>query len=114
MPTTVNYLSNSPHSLTLRLSSPDAVATAVPKATVLAACAEGPLKTRLSRETDWSVFNIGGPGSDELHVRSSMACTVDAGMPTYVFWFTAAGVTVNHRATGLTNIELLLQHSARY
>jgi hypothetical protein len=113
MATNVAYLSNSPHSLTLRLTG-DGVAATPTRAAILAECAEGPLKTLLSRVADWSEFNLGGPRGDEIHVRNGMCCTVDAGVPGRAFVFTALGATVNASNGGNANIEILMQHSERF
>lgn len=98
----------------------------VTRAALLGYCVEGPLKAYLTRNTDWSGFNVNPGGADcaKVHVRF-LANATAAGAPadgthfgSDVHW-DADNLYVDvasspDGSSGLIMIEIRLSHSMRY
>jgi hypothetical protein len=117
MATTTNFPTSSPHSVVLEITG-DGLggSTAIARADILLACAEGPLKALLTRTTDWTVFNLGAVGARKLRVRE----VVDRAQDLVTFrgtcsalnvWWTAD--TLKVLANGECQMDIRLQQSER-
>jgi len=107
MASTVTFNGNSPHSLTLTIVG-TAGATTVSRSTVLAACAEGPLKALLTRTVNWTVFNMVQP----LDVREILNRVSAVDPTTFQFAFLpTTGIQVD--CDGTMQLEIRLPHTSR-
>jgi uncharacterized protein YaiE (UPF0345 family) len=114
MASTVTFNTQSPFSLVGVVASADGVAGTALRAAVLAACAEGPLKTALSRVADWSAFNAGQSLCHAIHVREVVERS-STPEPASLEWFwTATGIKFNCTAAATFQFEIRLVGSERF
>jgi hypothetical protein len=114
MATTVSFITSSPHTLTGIVTSDNGVALSVARATVLAACAEGPLKALLTRTPNWTVFNLGGAQYTDVHVRELINRGAGPQADLAEFFWEATGIKCNVSVSMFQQFEIRAQHSERF
>jgi hypothetical protein len=114
MATSVSFSTASPHSLTALITSDDGTPVSVARATVLAACSEGPLKALLTRVTDWTVFNSAGARCADVVVRELINRGAGAQAETLEVLWEAAALKCDCDANLFEQIEIRLPHSERF
>lgn len=111
MASTIAFNANSAHSLIITTSG-DGGAVSATRADVLAACAEGPLKTLLTRTADWTVFNLSQAACGAIHVREIVQRQGGADAEVFEFFWTATGIKAD--CDSVLQLEIRLSHTSRY
>jgi hypothetical protein len=112
MATTISFTTASPYSLVGRVSSDTGLADTALRATVLAACAEGPLKEALSRIPDWSALQLAL--AHVIHVRQVVNRSSTPEPGSLEFLWTLGGLKFNVMANTTFQFEIRLVGSERF
>ena len=116
MATTVTFNTATPYSLVGIVASDTGVANTATQATMLAACAEGPLKEFLSRTpvTSWPTFNLGQALCNKVRVREVVERGAVPDPKSLEFLWTATGIKFNCTAASAFQFEIRLVGSERF
>jgi hypothetical protein len=116
MATTCTFHTNTPHSVVASAAGTGGLAS-VSRATLLAACAAGPLWEALTRIPDWSVLNLGGALCKAVHVREVVQRSALGEATAFEFFWTAAGFDIDctgaFGSPGVCQLEIRLSHTER-